>query len=128
MVFAKNFARFYEKQIILGASDAWSMSCLSHWSSEPAYYIVDWLILWCTRLRHFAKFGLLSCRLLYKRRAVQRVRPTSHRVWSGRKKITQFVLNFSSKLSWRLSLKPCTYLYPWILCESWDNSCWQSRI
>ena len=41
MVFAKNFARFYEKKVILGTSDAWSTSCLSHQVSEPAYYIVD---------------------------------------------------------------------------------------
>ena len=41
MIFAKNFARFYEKKKILGASDAWSMRRLSHWPSEPEYYIVD---------------------------------------------------------------------------------------
>ena len=43
-VFAKIFARFYEKKIILGTSDAWSTSRLSHWPSKPAYYIVDWRI------------------------------------------------------------------------------------
>ena len=32
MIFAKNFARNYEKNVILGISEAWSMS---H-SSEPA--------------------------------------------------------------------------------------------
>ena len=31
--------RNYKK--ILGTSDAWSTSCLFHWSSEPAYYILD---------------------------------------------------------------------------------------
>ena len=36
--FAKNFARNYEKKI-LGTSDAWSMSRLSHRSSDPVYYI-----------------------------------------------------------------------------------------
>ena len=30
MIFAKNFARNYEKKIMLGTSDARSMSCLSH--------------------------------------------------------------------------------------------------
>ena len=30
---------------MLGTSDAWSMSHLSHRPSEPAYYIVDWWIL-----------------------------------------------------------------------------------
>ena len=40
-VFGKNFARFYEKKIMLGTSDAWSMSHLSHRPSEPAYYIAD---------------------------------------------------------------------------------------
>ena len=30
-----------EKKILLGTSDAWSMSCLSHRPSEPAYYIED---------------------------------------------------------------------------------------
>ena len=34
----------YEKKII-GMSDAWSTSGLSHWLSEPAYYIVDCQIL-----------------------------------------------------------------------------------
>ena len=41
MFFAKNFARFYEKKIILGTSDIWSTSRLSHRPSEPAYYILD---------------------------------------------------------------------------------------
>ena len=40
-VFAKNFARFDEKKIILGTSDAWSTSHLSNRPSKPAYYIVD---------------------------------------------------------------------------------------
>ena len=40
-MFAKNFATFYEKKIILGTTDDWSMSCLSHGPSQPAYYIVD---------------------------------------------------------------------------------------
>ena len=40
-IFAKKIAGFYEKKIILGTSDAWSTSRLSHWPSEPAYYIVD---------------------------------------------------------------------------------------
>ena len=30
----------YEKKIMLGTSDAWSMSRLSHRPSEPAYYIL----------------------------------------------------------------------------------------
>ena len=41
MVFAKNFARFYEKKIILGTSDAWSTIRLANPPREPAYYIVD---------------------------------------------------------------------------------------
>ena len=40
MIFAKNFARNYEKKI-LGTSDAWTMSRLSHQPSGPAYYIED---------------------------------------------------------------------------------------
>ena len=36
--------RNYEKKI-LGTSDAWSTSCLSHRPSKPAYYIVDCRIL-----------------------------------------------------------------------------------
>ena len=43
-VFGKNFARFYENEIILGTSDTWSTSRLSYWPSKPAYYIVDWPI------------------------------------------------------------------------------------
>ena len=38
MIFAKNFARKYEKEITLGTSDAWSMSCCPR---DPAYYIED---------------------------------------------------------------------------------------
>ena len=41
MIFAKNFARFYEKIIILGTSDPWLMIRLSHRPGKPAYYIVD---------------------------------------------------------------------------------------
>ena len=41
MIFAKNFARKYEKIIILGTSDAWSMSQSSQRPSNPAYYIED---------------------------------------------------------------------------------------
>ena len=41
MIFAKNFARNYEKKIILGTSEAWLMSRLSQRPSEPAYYIED---------------------------------------------------------------------------------------
>ena len=33
--------RNYEKKIILGTSDAWSMSRLAHRLSNPAYYIED---------------------------------------------------------------------------------------
>jgi Uri superfamily endonuclease len=40
-IFANNFARNYEKIIILGTSDACSTSHLSRQTSEPAYYIVD---------------------------------------------------------------------------------------
>ena len=40
MVFAKNFARNYEK-IILGTSNAWSMIRSSQRPSDPAYYIED---------------------------------------------------------------------------------------
>ena len=38
------FIRNNEKKIMLGTSDAWSMSLLSLRPSEPAYYIVDWRI------------------------------------------------------------------------------------
>ena len=41
-VSAKDFARFYEKKyVILGTSDAWSTSHLSHRPNKRAYYIVD---------------------------------------------------------------------------------------
>ena len=42
-IFARNFARNYEKKI-LGTSDDWSMSHLSHRPSNPVYYIEDWWI------------------------------------------------------------------------------------
>ena len=42
-IFAKNFARNYEKKM-LGTSDAWSTSCLAQQPSDPEYYIEDWLI------------------------------------------------------------------------------------
>ena len=45
MIFAKNFARNYEKKIILGTSDIWSMRHSSQRPSEPAYYIEDCQIL-----------------------------------------------------------------------------------
>ena len=32
----------FMKKKILGTSDAWSPKCLSHWPSEPGYYILDW--------------------------------------------------------------------------------------
>ena len=41
MIFAKNFVRNYEKKIILGTSDTWSMSHSSKRLSDPAYYIED---------------------------------------------------------------------------------------
>ena len=41
MIFAKNFARNYEKIIILGTSDAWSMSHSSQQPSKLAYHIED---------------------------------------------------------------------------------------
>ena len=41
MIFAKNFARNYEKNIILGTSEAWSMSHSSQRPSDPSYYIED---------------------------------------------------------------------------------------
>ena len=37
--------RNYEKKN-LGTSDTWLTSHLSHWPSEPAYYIVDCWFLW----------------------------------------------------------------------------------
>ena len=40
-VFAKNFARNYEKNIILGTSDPWLTSHLFQPTSKPVYYIVD---------------------------------------------------------------------------------------
>ena len=42
--FCKEFCKKLWKKIILGTSDAWSTSHLSHQPSEPAYYIVDWRI------------------------------------------------------------------------------------
>ena len=45
MIFAKNFARNFEKKIILGTSDTRSMSCSSQRPSDPAYYIKDCRIL-----------------------------------------------------------------------------------
>jgi hypothetical protein len=44
MIFAKNFARNYEKKIILGTSDAWLMSHLSQGPRKPVYYIEDFRI------------------------------------------------------------------------------------
>ena len=41
MIFAKNFARNYEKKIILVTSDAWPMSHSSQRPSDPPYYIED---------------------------------------------------------------------------------------
>ena len=52
MIFAKIFARNYEKKIILGTSDTWSMSPLSHQPSNPVYYIEGCRILPAKLLRN----------------------------------------------------------------------------
>ena len=44
-----------KKKIILGTSDAWSKSRLSHRPSKPAYYIVDWRTL--NKSRTFSSFN-----------------------------------------------------------------------
>ena len=44
MIFGNNFARNYEKIMILGTSDTWSTSHSFHRPSKPAYYIADWRI------------------------------------------------------------------------------------
>ena len=41
MIFAKNFEEITKKKIILGTSEAWSMSRLFHRPSEPVHCIVD---------------------------------------------------------------------------------------
>ena len=56
-IFAKYFARNYEKKVILGASDAWLMSCLSHRPSNPAYYIEDWRIFEVCSFSSYANFA-----------------------------------------------------------------------
>ena len=43
MIFAKNFARDYEKKM-LEKSDAWAMSHLSQQFRDPPYYIGDYRI------------------------------------------------------------------------------------
>ena len=43
-VFAKNFARIYEKKIILGTSDAFMMSHLAHGPSDPVIIIFHVII------------------------------------------------------------------------------------
>ena len=60
MSFAKNFARNYEKKIILGTSDSWSMSHLSLQTSKPVYYIVD-----CRIFRMLASFPRLKDELTH---------------------------------------------------------------
>ena len=59
-IFAKNVAKHYEKKILLGASDAWSMSHLSQRSSEPVYYIEDFRIFLSVKLFTQAVFTLSS--------------------------------------------------------------------
>ena len=44
-IFAKNFARTYEKKIILGTSDAWSTSHLSQQTSVLYCRLSDF---WCS--------------------------------------------------------------------------------
>ena len=51
--FLKNFETFFEKKVILGISDTWMKSCLSHRPRQPGYYIVDWQI--CRRKSHQLK-------------------------------------------------------------------------
>ena len=58
----KGFCKELQKKIMLGTSDAWSMSHLSHWPSEPAYYIEDCRICsnWSMFLFSQCSYGLLA--------------------------------------------------------------------
>ena len=71
--FLQRIFQDFMKKIILGTSDTWSMSRLSHWPSDPTYYIVDWriftlslanqeLILQCRRWLFAAKIWLTDWR------------------------------------------------------------------
>ena len=73
MIFAKNYARFYGKKIILGTSDAWLMIHLSHQPSDWAWiylrltnFIIRWVTwtmgqtnrrpsVWCSKYFFFSK-------------------------------------------------------------------------
>ena len=39
--FLQRILKDFMKKKILGTSEAWSSSCLSHWPNKPANYIVD---------------------------------------------------------------------------------------
>ena len=61
--------RNYEKKI-LGTSDAWSTSRLSHRPSEPAYYIVDCrisreAILWLRQIPTVPKYSAVPVRVFF---------------------------------------------------------------
>ena len=58
MIFAKNFARNYEKEIILGTSDTWSMSRLFQRPSNQTSYIED-----CRILRVYCLIIYILCLL-----------------------------------------------------------------
>ena len=56
-----NSIRSYDKRIMLGTSDAWSMSHLSHRPSNPAYYIEDCRISsWNTNLSLCGKNNFMA--------------------------------------------------------------------
>ena len=60
-----NFARNYEKKIILGTrSDPWLMSRLSHRVSKPVYYIVDCRI---SRV-HFLILDIIYFKVIHAKR------------------------------------------------------------
>ena len=59
-LFAKKFARFYEKKIILGTSDTWSTIHLSQQTSEPSYYILDWRIFEDCRISYLKLYPFLG--------------------------------------------------------------------
>ena len=86
------------QKILLGTSDAWSTIRLSHRPSDPAYYIVNWRILWtsCFKVGHThwqsfshlfdARIGIIwknDCLLIYQHRITVNPANLPHCVWMG---------------------------------------------
>ena len=70
-LFAENFPRCYEKNMIHGTSDAWLTKSLSHQPSEPAYseltdFRCKYIFLHVYILQRTLEYTISTCVVLFK--------------------------------------------------------------